>query len=312
MKRRILLKTFPALACASLAPAVAAAAGPALRRPIPKTGELISAVGMGTWLTFDVGEELVERRRRLQVLQRFFAAGGGMIDSSPMYGRAERLLGDLLPQVDHVGRLFAATKVWTMFTRVGPTQMGESLRLWGTSADGRVTGAAPRRFDLMQVHNLLNWRDHIRTLRVWRDEGRFRYIGVTTSHGRKHDEMMQILRREPLDFMQITLNLADRSALPVIELAAERGVAVIVNRPFDGGLLFNHAGRRSLPAVARDLGCANWAQVFLKWILAHPAVTCAIPATTNPAHMDENMGALLGAVPDAAQRRRLAAAFDAL
>jgi len=312
MKRRTLLKTLPVLAGASLPLGRPRASEGLLRRPIPKTGEMISAVGMGTWLTFDVGEEVVARTRRLQVLRRFFTAGGGMIDSSPMYGRAERLLGELLPQVDHAGKLFAATKVWTAFSRIGPTQMAESLRLWGVGRDGRVRGAEPRRFDLMQVHNLLNWADHLRTLRAWRDEGRFRYIGVTTSHGRKHDEMAQILRREPIDFMQITLNLVDRSALPLIELAAERGVAVIINRPFDGGLMFNRVGRQPLPSVARDVGCENWAQVFLKWILSHPAVTCAIPATTNPAHMDENMAALRGPLPDAAQRRPIAEAFEAL
>ncbi len=312
MKRRTLLKSVPVITGAALLSPALRSAEPLLRRQIPRSGESISAIGMGTWLTFDVGDEVVERTRRLQVLQRFFAAGGGMIDSSPMYGRAERLLGELLPQVDHPGKLFTATKVWTAFTRVGPTQMAESLRLWGAGEDGAVPGADPRRFDLMQVHNLLNWAGHIKTVRGWRDEGRFRYIGVTTSHGRKHDEMERIVRGEPIDFMQITLNLADRSALPLIELAASRGVAVIINRPFDGGLLFNRVGHQPLPAIAREVGCANWAQVFLKWILAHPAVTCAIPATTNPAHMDENMGALRGPVPDAAQRQRIAAAFDAL
>jgi aryl-alcohol dehydrogenase-like predicted oxidoreductase len=312
MERRAMLRIVPALAGAALLPPALRSAEPLLRRTIPKSGEAISAVGMGTWLTFDVGDKLVERTRRLHVLERFFAAGGGMIDSSPMYGRAERLLGDLLPQVDHAGRLFAATKVWTAFSRVGPSQMAESLRLWGRGADGRVAGSEPRNFDLMQVHNLLNWAGHIKTLRDWRDEGRCRYIGVTSSHGRKHDEMERILKHEPVDFMQITLNLADRSALPLIELAAERGVAVIINRPFDGGLLFNRVGQQPLPAAAQEVGCANWAQVFLKWILAHPAVTCAIPATTDPAHMDENMGALRGPLPDAAQRRRIAAAFDEL
>jgi len=310
MKRRSLLTVLPALAGASLLPA---AAQPALlQRTIPASGEKLNAVGLGTWLTFDVGEEVVQRTRRLQVLQAFFDAGGGMIDSSPMYGRAERLLGDLLPQVAHAERLFAATKVWTAFGRIGPAQMEESLRLWGRGADGRVRGRDPRRFDLMQVHNLLNWTEHLRTLRAWKAQGRLRYIGVTTSHGNKHDEMERVLRNEKLDFMQITLNLADRSALPLIELAASRGVAVIVNRPFDGGLLFNRAGERPLPAVAHELGCDGWAQLFLKWILAHPQVTCAIPATTNPQHAAQNMGALRGPVPDRAQQQRIAAAFDAL
>lgn len=310
MKRRRLLQAVPAWAGAALLPA--AAQLPLLRRPIPRSGEMINAVGLGTWLTFDVGEEVVARTRRRQVLQAFFAGGGGMIDSSPMYGRAERLLGELLPQVEHHGRLFAATKVWTAFARVGPTQMSESLRLWGPGADGRVPGGEPRRFDLMQVHNLLNWTEHIRTLREWKEKGRCRYIGATTSHGNKHDEMERILKREPIDFMQITLNLADRSALPLIELAADRGVAVIVNRPFDGGLLFNRIGRRPVPEVARELGCTHWAQAFLAWILSYPAVTCAIPATTDPEHAAQNMATLLGPPPDAAQRRRLAAAFDAL
>jgi len=310
MRRRTVLASLPALAGAAVLPA--AAQPVPLRRVIPKTGERINAIGLGTWLTFDVGDEAVARAQRRQVLQAFFAAGGGMIDSSPMYGRAERLLGDLLPQVDHAGRLFAATKVWTAFTRVGPTQMTESLRLWGPDGEGRVPGSSPRRFDLMQVHNLLNWTGHLPTLLAWKAQGRFRTIGVTTSHGRKHDEMAAIIRREPIDFMQITLNLADRSALPVIELAGERGVAVIVNRPFDGGLLFNRVGRQPLPEVARELGCTHWAQLFLKWILTHPAVTCAIPATTDPAHAAINMAALHGPVPDAAQRRRIEAAFDAL
>ena len=283
-----------------------------LRRKLAASGELINAVGLGTWLTFDVGDDVVARTRRQQVLEAFFAGGGGLIDSSPMYGRAERLLGELLPRVEHRGRLFAATKVWTAFPGFGPTQMAESLRLWGPGADGRVPGSEPRRFDLMQVHNLLAWPEHLRTLRAWKAEGRIRYIGVTTSHGRRHDEMERILRREPVDFMQITLNLADRSAVPLIELAAERGVAVIVNRPFDGGWLFGRVGRSPLPAVAGEIGCANWAQVFLKWILGHPAVTCAIPATTNPEHAAQNMGALLGPLPDAGQMRRIAAAFDSL
>jgi len=311
MKRRALLKSLPALAGgASMRPA-AAQPGP-LRRAIPASGERINAVGLGTWLTFDVGDGAAERTRRLQVLQAFFAGGGGVIDSSPMYGRAERVLGELLPRVDHGGALFAATKVWTAFGRVGPAQMAESLRLWGKGADDRVAGREPRRFDLIQVHNLLAWPEHLKTLRAWKEQGRCRYIGVTTSHGSRHDEMRRVLASEKVDFMQITLNLADRSALPLVELAASRGVAVIVNRPFDGGLLFNRVGERPLPEAAREVGCTGWAQAGLKWILAHPAVTCAIPATTNPAHATENMGAALGPMPDAAQQRRIAAAFDAL
>jgi len=266
-----------------------------LTRAVPKSGERIPVIGMGTWLTFDVGDNVAERARRREVLAQFFTVGGGMIDSSPMYGRAERLLGDLLPQVDHTGRLFSATKVWTAFERVGPTQMAESLRLWKLP-----------RLDLMQIHNLLNWRGHVKAVRAGKDEGRWRYVGVTTSHGNKHDEMAIALKSEPWDFMQITYNLADSSAEPLMQLAAERGIAVIINRPFDGGLLFNRVGGRPLPPWATEIGCANWAQFFLKWVVSHPSVTCAIPATTSPAHMRENMGARSGPLPDAAMRRRIA------
>jgi aryl-alcohol dehydrogenase-like predicted oxidoreductase len=272
-----------------------------LRRALPRTRESVPAVGLGTWLTFDVGDNRLERAQRREVLQRFFAAGGGLIDSSPMYGRAERLLGGLLPTLPHDGRLFSATKVWTAFDRVGPRQLEESLRLWGLP-----------RFDLLLVHNLLNWQAHLKTLRAWKEQGRVRFIGVSTSHGRQHDEIERVMRTEPIDAIQITYSLADASAEPVLQLAAERGIAVVVNRPFDGGLLFNAAGTRALPRWAAEFDAANWAQFFLKWILAHPAVTCAIPATSQPAHLDENMGAGLGRLPDAAMRKRMAAWIERL
>ncbi len=297
MQRRTFLST---LSAAALLPLHSAAQDrAAVTRAIPQSGERIPVIGMGTWLTFDVGDNAAERAQRRAVLQRFFAAGGGMIDSSPMYGRAERLLGELLPQVDHRNRLFSATKVWTAFERVGPAQMAESLRLWGLP-----------RFDLMQIHNLLAWRGHLKAVRSGKEEGRWRYIGVTTSHGNKHDEMRAALTSEPWDFMQITYNFADTSAEPLMNLAAERGIAVIINRPFDGGLLFNRVGGRPLPPWAAEIGCANWAQFFLKWVVSHPAVTCTIPATTNPAHMVENMGARLAPLPDAAMRRRMQQAFE--
>jgi diketogulonate reductase-like aldo/keto reductase len=296
MQRRRLLA---ATACALCGPA---SPGARLQRAIASTGERIPAVGMGTWLTFDVGiaDPAVLAQRR-QVLERFFAAGGGMIDSSPMYGSAELVLGELLrelPGARAAGKLFSATKVWTALDAYGEPQMNRSLQLWRLP-----------RVDLMQVHNLLNWRHHLKTLRAWKEQGRVRYIGVTTSHGNKHDEMQRVLKSEKLDFLQITYNPADTSAEPLMQLAAERGMAVIVNRPFDGGSLLSRLRSRPLPAVAADLGAANWAQLVLKWELAHPAVTCAIPATTQPAHMDENMGALLGPLPDARTRARLGEAF---
>jgi diketogulonate reductase-like aldo/keto reductase len=284
-----------------LAPAVLAAApvcAEPLRRPIPHVPGGVPLVGMGTWLTFDVGDDPGGVAQRREVLRRFFAAGGGMIDSSPMYGRAERLLGELLPALPHAG-LVSATKVWTPFERLGPSQLELSLALWHEP-----------RFDVLLVHNLLNWRGHLTTLRRWQDEGRVRAIGVSTSHGNRYDEAERVLRSEPLDVFQITYNLADRRAEPLMRLAAERGLAVVVNRPFDGGQLFDRVEGRPLPAWAAEAGCANWAQVFLKWVVSHPAVTCAIPATRQPRHMDENMGAARGPMPDAAWRQRVAAALD--
>jgi diketogulonate reductase-like aldo/keto reductase len=259
----------------------------------------VPAIGMGTWLTFDVGDDAAEQATRRRVLERFFAAGGGMIDSSPMYGRAEWLLGELLADVPHAGKLLAATKVWTPFERLGVGQLERSHELW------RVP-----RFDVLLVHNLLAWRAHLKTLRRWKEEGRVRYIGISTSHGRRHDELMQIIRAEPIDVIQITYNLADMSAEPVMNLAAERGLGVVINRPFDGGALFDGVSRRPLPPWAHEIDCANWAQLFLKWIVSHPTVTCAIPATRNPAHMDENMGAGIGRLLNSAQRRAIQAAFE--
>jgi aryl-alcohol dehydrogenase-like predicted oxidoreductase len=277
------------------------AQGARLRRALPRSRESLPAIGMGTWLTFDVGDEAQPRAQRREVLRRFFAAGGGVIDSSPMYGRSEQLLGELLAELPHDGRLFTSTKVWTIFDRVGPRQLEESLRLW------RVP-----RFDLLLVHNLLNWEAHLKTLRVWKEAGRVRYIGVSTSHGRKHAEIQRVMREQPIDAIQITYNLADASALPVLDLAAERGIGVFINRPFDGGMLFNAVGARAVPPWAAEFDCTNWAQFFLKWILGHPAVTSAIPATTQPAHMDENMSAGLGRLPDATARRRMSSFFDGL
>ena len=254
-------------------------------------------MGLGTWLTFDlpIGDAEGLARRRA-VLDRFFAGGGRLVDSSPMYGYAEAVLGELLARPEP--RLFSATKVWTGIAGYGPTQMRRSLGLWRLP-----------RVDLMQVHNLLAWREHLSTLRAWKDEGRIRHLGVTTSHGRAHDEVERILRGERIDFLQITYSPVDRSAEPLLGLAAERGVAVIVNRPFDGGALLQRLARRPLPALARELGCDSWAALVLKWELAHPAVTCAIPATTNPLHVTQNLQALRGPLPDRRQREALLRAF---
>src|SRR5258706_834892 len=219
--RRQLLGLAPAvmvLAVAGVAAQVMTAS--TLGRVIPRSGESLPIIGMGTWLTFDVGPDLAEQARRRQVLQRFFAAGGGMIDSSPMYGRAQWLLGELLPSIPHEGRLFAATKVWSPFDRFGPIQIEQALDLWHLT-----------RFDALLVHNLLNWRTHLKTLRQWQEQGRVRYIGVSTSHGRQHDEVVQLIRSERLDVLQITYNFADVRAEPVMNLASQRCLAGGIKPP---------------------------------------------------------------------------------
>ena len=297
--RRNALQALAALAGAALLPATAAPA-PVLERPIPATGERIPAIGMGTWLTFDVAPG-ADRDARLAVLREFFAGGGTLLDSSPMYGYAEAALGELVPKA-RPARVFNATKVWTPTRFLGVRQMEESFAHWGV-----------RRFDLMQVHNMLDWETHLATLREWKAAGRIRYLGITTSHGRRHDALEAAMKRERLDFVQFSYSFADRDAEKrLLPLAQDRGAAVIVNRPFDGGALFGAVKGKALPGWARDIDCANWAQVFLKFVVSHPAVTCAIPATTSPAHMREDIGALAGRLPDAVLRRRMAADFDRL
>ena len=271
-----------------------------ITRAIPSSGERLPVIGMGTWITFDVGRSSSARARLLPVLQAFFDRGGRLIDSSPMYNSSESVIGALLPQVRPRPNLFAASKVWVPGQRLGAVQMEDSRELWGIA-----------RFDLMQVHNLLDWEAHLETLREWKSRGRVRYVGVTTSHGRRHEELERIMRSEKLDFVQFTYNLADRSAEQrLLPLARERGIGVILNRPLDGGNLFDRARGHSLPAWTAEFDCRNWAQFFLKFVVSHPAVTCAIPATSQVAHMAENMGAAAGRLPDAAMRNRMAVHFS--
>lgn len=287
MKRRALV------AAALAAPALAQER---LARPMPGGG-MLPAVGLGTWLTFHVAlSDHDALARRAQVLARFFAGGGALVDSSPMYTQAEAVLGAVLPRP--APGLYAATKVWTPLAAEGPRQLQRSLERWRLP-----------RLDLLQVHNLLAWREHLPMLRDAQARGLVRHIGVTTSHGSGHDEMAHILRTEPLQFMQVTYSPADTRAEPLLALAAARGVAVIVNRPFDGGALLARVQGRPLPAVAQELGCRSWAALALKWTLAHPAVACAIPASSNPAHVDENMAALGGPLPTARQRGQIAQAL---
>lgn len=296
LRRRLLQATLAAAAAA------AAADRPLLQRPIPRSGELLPVVGLGTWLTFDIGRSAFDLARRRQVMQAFYEGGGRVVDSSPMYGRAEAVLGELLVQLGSAGRTFAATKVWTTGRDAGERQLQDSLKFWGLP-----------RFDLVQVHNMVDWETHLLTLRRWKEQGRLRYIGITTSHGRRHEALEAALRRADFDVVQFSYSLADRSAEGrLLPLAAERGAAVIVNRPFDGGALVDRLSGFPLPAWAATIGCRNWAQVCLKWIVSHPAVTCAIPATTNPDHMRENIEVLRGPLPDAGLRRTIADHVDRL
>jgi len=298
MERRRALQLLAA-GCALGAVPARAQAEPVRTRAIPASGERIPVVGLGTWITFDVGgADSAPRRARGDVLRAFLAGGGRLVDSSPMYGSSEEVIGAELARTPGAAT-FSATKVWTTGGLAGRRQMEHSRELW------RLKG-----IDLMQVHNLLDWETHWPTLRAWKAEGRYRYIGMTTSHGRRHDELERILRRERLDFVQFTYNLNDRSVEEaLLPVAAERGVAVIVNRPFDGGGLFDARTRKPLPGWAAEIGCRSWAEAFLKWVVSHPAVTCAIPATSQLAHQQENLRALSGPLPDAAMRLRIAQDF---
>jgi len=286
---------------AATGPAGAGGAPAPLERPVPSSGEKIPAVGLGTWRTFDVGASATERAPLTDVLRRFAERGGRVVDSSPMYGAAESVVGDLATDLAITDKLFLATKVWTSGRDAGVTQMEQSLRRLRT-----------QRLDLMQIHNLLDWRTHLRTLREWKAAGRVRYVGVTHYTSSAYDELERVLRGEPLDFVQVNYSLGEREAeRRILPLARARGVAVLVNRPFSAGDLFRRMRGRPLPPWAAEFDCESWAQFFLKWILAHPAVTCAIPATSQPQHLVDNMKAGVGALPDPATRERMGALAEA-
>lgn len=266
----------------------------AIKKSIPASGELLPVVGMGSSRTFDVSGERA-RSGLLPVLQAFFDGGGALIDSSPMYGSAEEALGALLPQVNNRASLFAATKVWTYGRQQGVEQMNRSMGRMGV-----------KRFDLMQIHNLRDWQVHLETLRMWKNEGKVRYIGITTSHGRFHDELEAILDRESLDFVQFSYNIASREVeRRLLPIAHERGIAVLVNRPFARGDLFRAVKGRDLPGWAAEFDCDSWGQFFLKYVVSHPDVTCTIPATSKLEHMVDNMAAGFGRLPDAAMRKKI-------
>ncbi|MCP5318979.1 MAG: aldo/keto reductase [Chromatiaceae bacterium] len=266
-----------------------------LVKSIPSSGERIPAIGMGSSVTFNVGDDASARAQRAELLRAFFRLGGGMLDSSPMYGSSEAVIGDGLRRLGRPPGLFAATKVWTSSGEDGPAEIEVSRGLWGVE-----------RFDLVQVHNLLAWEAHLETLFEMKRQGAVRYVGITTSHGRRHADLETIMRAWPIDFVQATYNIRDREVEQrILPLAAERGIAFIANRPFQRGGLIDAAKRHPLPAWAQDIDCADWAAFLLKFIVSHPAVTCAIPATTRIDHLTENMAAMHGRLPDPQTRQRM-------
>ncbi len=296
-KRRNFLQSIAALTVAARSrqlPAVTAES--VISRPIPSTGERIPVIGMGSWLTFDCADDRHALGIRTKVLGEFFTRGGALIDSSPMYGTSQQTIGHCLTALERPPGLFSAAKVWTRGRWLGERQMKKSARLWG------ITG-----FDLMQVHNMVDVKTHLETLREWKAASRVKYVGVTMSHRSLDEkELENLMRTGVLDFVQFTYNILNRQTEKrLLPLALERGIAVIANRPFQHSLLFDRVRGVPLPEWAAEFDCVNWAQFFLKFIVSHRAVTCAIPATSKVDHMIENMGAVVGRMPDPLMRKRM-------
>jgi diketogulonate reductase-like aldo/keto reductase len=304
LSRRRLLRAVVATGAAALFRPLLASSEQArvLSKPIPSAGEGLPAVGLGSWITFNVGNDRIARDACAQVMRAFFDSGGRLIDSSPMYGSSQEVIGYGLAKLNGPPSLFSADKVWISSGARGPDQIEASRRLWGVP-----------RFDLLQVHNLLSWEQHLRTLLDMKDAGRLRYVGVTTSEGRRHGDVERIIRAQRIDFVQVTYNILDRQVEErILPLARDRGIGVIVNRPFREGELLRKIGRYPLPGWAAEIGCTSWAQIILKFIVSHPGVTCAIPATTRVDHVRENMAAATGPLPDAAMRARMIAHVEKL
>lgn len=297
ISRREVLRTAMGATVSGMLPASAIAAESAmLTRPIPSSGEALPIIGLGTSRVFDVGETEAERAPRREVLRELVAAGASLVDSSPMYRRAEKVSGDLAAELGVTARIFWATKVWTDGQDAGVAQMERSMELF-----------RDEQIDLMQVHNLKDWQTHIITLRSWKEAGRIRYIGLTTSRASQFEQMEEVIRATEPDFVQLNYSLGERQAEKrLLPLCADQGIATLINRPFMRGDLFRAVGDRPLPGWAADVGVATWGQFFLKFILGHPAATCAIPATRKAKHMIDNLTAGTGPMPDAAQRRAMA------
>ena len=302
-RRQLLQNSASAAAAASLGLNVQAReSAPMITRAIPSSGEAIPVVGMGTSRTFDTPDDADSIALLKQVMQSFFANGGKVIDSSPMYGNAESRVGDVIRGMEQQPPVFAATKVWTTGKDAGIAQMEESARRMAVDT-----------FDLIAVHNLQDWETHMATLKDWKEQGKVRYIGITTSHGRSHDEFIKVMKTEPIDFVQFSYNIMDRAAEEsLFPVAQEQGIATMINRPYQRGSLFAKTRGKDLPDVAADIDVDSWGQFFLKFILAHPGVTSIIPATSKVHHMDDNMKANLGRVPDSDQREEMLSVFASL
>jgi aryl-alcohol dehydrogenase-like predicted oxidoreductase len=267
-----------------------------IRRPIPRTGESLPVIGLGTWQTFDVGKAQSAREPLKTVLREFVRFHGKVIDSSPMYGNSESVVGDLAAELGVRQQLFLATKVWTSGRDAGVRQMEESFRRLRTPV-----------MDLIQVHNLVDWRTQLNTVRRWKEQGKIRYVGVTHYTASAYDQLAGVLETEDLDFVQLNYSIAERDAeRRLLPLATDKRLAVLVNRPFAAGGLFSKLRGKPLPPWAQEIDCASWAQFLLKFVISHPAVTCAIPATSKVEHLSDNMRAGVGSLPDAATRERMA------
>jgi len=295
-RRQFLKSTAAASLVYSLLPRIASATeARVIKKTIPSSGERLSVIGLGTSRTFDVSDSADSISPLVEVIQAFFDRGGQLIDSSPMYGNAESVTGALLEQVKNRQGLFTATKVWTNGRDEGMRQMQRSMERMGVDT-----------IDLMQIHNLRDWRVHIETLVDWKAQGKIRYIGITTSHGRYHKDLEKIMQQLPLDFVQFSYNITDRAAEQrLLPIARERGIATLINRPFQRGSLFRLVKGKPLPGWAAEIDCASWGQFFLKFIASHPGVTCIIPATSKLKHMVDNMTAGYGRLPDERTRQHM-------
>lgn len=302
-RRRILKALGMAVAGLKLSPRLLfAASRNKITRVIPSSGESLAIMGLGSSRTFDVSVDEISKMGLVPVMQAFFDSGGQLIDSSPMYGNAESVIGELLKQCSNKEGLFAATKVWTDGREEGVAQMRRSMERMGVKV-----------MDLIQIHNLRDWEIHIKTLREWKAQGKIRYIGITTSHGRFHGELETILKKVPLDFVQFSYNIDNRVAEErLLPIAADKGIATLINRPFQRGSLFRKVKGKPLPAWAVEFDCASWGQFFLKFVAGHPDVTCIIPATSKLKHMIDNMAAGLGALPDDKMRKRMRQYLESL